>query len=310
MSGQKILVTGGAGEIGSRLVRRLTAAGHRVRVLALPDDARPRLLRDVPCEIVLGDVTRPETLGPAGEGIHTLYHLAAVLLVEQERLFEEVNVAGTRNVVRAALSAGVEHLIHVSSASVVYPRSTPYSRSKHAGEQIVRQSGLPHTIVRPTLVYEAGGGLEFRTFAEFVLRWPVVPLIGDGSARKNPVHADDLIDGLLAICGNPAAYGKLYNLCGGEEITIREMAELVLRQHGLHRPLLPLPTALCRAAAVVVGRVTRRPMLMRHTLAGLTQDANLDRTGAARDLGYNPIGIREGIRRCCSPVGRRGGADS
>jgi hypothetical protein len=58
-----------------------------------------------------------------------------------------------------------------------------------------------------------------------------------------------------------------------------------------------VPVPLCRLAAAVVGRVTRRPMLMRHTLAGLTQDADLDRSEAARDLGYNPVGIRQGIYR-------------
>jgi nucleoside-diphosphate-sugar epimerase len=293
-----ILVTGGAGEIGCRLVRRLAAAGHRVRALVLPNDPRAAVLDGIHCEVALGDVTRPETLGAALEGIHTVYHLAAVLLVEEERLFTRVNVEGTRHVAEAAREAGVEHLIHISSASVVYPRSTPYSRSKRAAEEVVRRSGLRYTIVRPTLVYEAGGGLEFKTFADFVTRYPVVPLVGDGRALKNPVHADDLIEGLLAICGNTAAVGQLYNLCGGEEISIREMAELVLRRRGLRRPLVPLPLPLCRLAGAVVGLVTGRSMLVRHTLAGLTQDANLDRSAARRDLGYDPVGIREGIARC------------
>jgi NADH dehydrogenase len=292
-----ILITGGAGEIGSRLTRRLSEAGHAVRVLVLPDDPRESLLEGIDCTTVVGDVTRPETLEPALSGVHTVYHLAAVLLVEDERLFQRVNVEGTRNMVQAARRAGVEHFVHVSSASVVYPRSTPYSRSKRQGEAIVRESELRHTVVRPTLVYERGGGLEFKTFADFVTRWPVVPLIGDGRARKNPVHADDLIDGMAALCNNPGAHGKLYNLCGGEVVTMRELAELVLEHRGLRRPLLPVPVPLCRLAAAVVGRVTRRPMLMRHTLAGLTQDADLDRSEAARDLGYNPVGIRQGIYR-------------
>jgi NADH dehydrogenase len=292
-----VLVTGGAGEIGSRLTRRLVEAGHAVRVLVLPDDPRAPLLDGIDCARVVGDVTRPDTLEPALSGVHTVYHLAAVLLVEDERLFQRVNVEGTRNMVAAARRAGVEHFIHVSSASVVYPRSTPYSRSKREGEAIVQASGLRHTVVRPTLVYERGGGLEFKTFAEFVARWPVVPLLGDGRARKAPVHADDLVEGLTALCDNPRVYGKLYNLSGGEVVTVRELAELVLEHRGLRRPLLPVPVPLCRLAAAVVGRVTRRPMLMGHTLAGLTQDADLDPREAMRDLEYNPVGIRRGIYR-------------
>lgn len=290
-----ILVTGGAGEIGSRLVRRLVEGGHRVRALLLPGDPGRARLAGVGCELTEGDVTRPETLGPALDGIHTVYHLAAVLLVEEPELFVRVNIEGTRNVVLAARAAGVEHFIHVSSASVVYPRSTPYSRSKRVGERIVRSSGLTWTIVRPTLVYERGGGLEFRTFAAHVARYPVVPLVGDGRALKNPVHADDLVDGLLAICGNPVTHGKLYNLCGGETLSVRELAELVLARRGQRRPVVPVPLPLCRAAAALYGRLGGRAMLMRHTLAGLTQDADLDRGSAVRDLGYNPRGIRQGL---------------
>jgi len=292
-----ILVTGGAGEIGSRLVRRLVEAGHSVRVLVLPDDPRLKYLDGIKCDVVEGDITRAETLGGALAGIHTLYHLAAVLLVEQERLFRQVNVEGTRNLVQAARRQRLAHFIHVSSASVVYPRSTPYSRSKREGEAIVRESGLVHTVVRPTLVYDQGGGLEFKTFADFVSRWPVVPSIGDGRSLKNPVHAEDLIAGLLAICDNPVTHGKLYNLCGGEELTMRELAQLVLEHRGLRRPLVPVPVSLCRLGAAVVGRLSGRAMLLQHTLAGLTQDANLDLTGAAQDLGYNPVGIRQGINR-------------
>jgi len=288
-----ILVTGGAGEIGSRLVRRLVEDGHHVRALVLPGDPGRARLED--CEIAEGDVTRPETLGPALAGIHTVYHLAAVLLVEEPELFVRVNIEGTRNLVLAARDAGVEHFIHVSSASAVYPRSTPYSRSKRVGERIVRSSGLTWTIVRPTLVYERGGGLEFRTFAEYVARFPVVPLVGDGRARKNPVHADDLVHGLLAICGNPVTHSKLYNLCGGEVLSVRELAELVLARRGRRRPVIPVPLPLCRIAAALYGRLGGRAMLMRHTLAGLTQDADLDSRSAVRDLGYNPRGIRQGL---------------
>ena len=292
-----VLVTGGAGEIGSRLVRRLVRAGHRVRALVLPHDPQRWRLDGLGCEVVQGDITRPHTLAPAMAGVHTVYHLAAVLLVEDPRLFVRVNIEGTRNVVHAAERAGVAHLIHVSSASVVYADSTPYSRSKKEGEAIVRGSGLSWTLVRPTLVYERGGGLEFKTFADFVTRYPVVPLVGDGRARKSPVHAEDLIEGLLAICDNPRAHGKLYNLCGGETLTIRELARLVLARQGLRRPMVSVPLPMCRMVAALVGRLTGRSMLMRHTLAGLTQDADLDRGEAARDLGYSPVGIYEGIAR-------------
>ncbi len=265
-------------------------------MLVLPDDPQRERLSELACEIVTGDITKPASLAGALAGIHTIYHLAAVLLVEDPDLFRSVNVEGTRNVVVAAQGAGVEHLIHVSSASVVYPRTTHYSRSKREGEQIVGSAHeLNATIVRPTLVYEGEGGLEFKIFSDYLRRCPVVPLIGDGRCLKTPVHAEDLIQGLASIAGNPLTYGREYNLCGGETVSLREMARLILKSQGRRRIFLPVPEVLCRGATRLIGALLRRPLLMEHTLAGLTQDADLDRTSAERDLKYHPRGVRQGL---------------
>ena len=228
-----ILITGAAGEIGSRMVRRFHAQGHTVRALVLPGDPLATHLGDA-AQIHFGDVTKPETLAEAFAGVDVVYHLAAVLLCEDAERFRAVNVEGTRNVAAAAEATGVRHLIHISSASVVYPKTTHYSRSKRQAEDIVTACRkVRFTLVRPTLVYDRDGGLEFKLYADFVKRYPVVPLVAGGRARKSPVHVDDLLSGLLAMAGNPITFGKTYNLSGGETVTLRELAELLLARQGL-----------------------------------------------------------------------------
>ena len=128
-------------------------------------------------------------------------------------------------------------------------------------------------------------------------RYPVVPLVAGGRARKRPVHVDDLLLGLLAMAGNPITFGKTYNLSGGETVTLRELAELMLARQGRSKPMLSIPASLCRVAARAWGALNRHPLLMEHTLAGLTQDADLDHSAATQDLGYQPIGVRAGILR-------------
>jgi nucleoside-diphosphate-sugar epimerase len=297
-----ILITGAAGEIGSRLARRLRDQGHALRALVLPGDPLASRLGDT-AEIHFGDVTKPESLTDALVGVDVVYHLAAVLLCEKAELFQTVNVEGTRNVVRAAQSAQVRHLIHISSASVVYPNTTHYSRSKQQAEEAVRAcQGTRWTIVRPTLVYDRNSGLEFKLYADFVSRFPVVPMIAGGRARKSPVHVEDLLSGLLAMADNPIAFGKTYNLSGGETVTLRELAALMLEQRGRSKPMLTVPASLGRLAARVWGSVVRRSLLMEHTIAGLTQDADLDHTPATLDLGYHPRGVRAGIRATDAPA--------
>jgi NADH dehydrogenase len=202
-------------------------------------------------------------------------------------------------VVQGAIAAGVEHFILVSSVSVVYPKTTAYSRSKQECERIVReQTAMKYTIIRPSLAYNEHGGEEFRMFLNYLKKYPIVPFIGRGRALKNPVHVDDLMRGFLAVAGNPKAYGKTYAFTGGEEITIWDLAKLMLRHHGMSKPMIPLPVSLCTALAWILEQTMSKPPLTWNVVAGITQNANLDNSEARQDLGYSPIGVREGFQRC------------
>ena len=290
-----ILLTGGAGVMGRRLAQGLRERGERVRVLD-----RPGTRLDEPdIELRHGDVTDPASLQGVFDGVDTVFHLAAVLIANDPAVFQRVNVGGTRNVIAAARAAGAKQFIFVSSASVVYPKTTAYSLSKRECERLVReQSGMQWTIIRPTLAYNEHGGEEFRMFLDYLRKYPVVPFIGRGRALKNPVHVDDLMRGFLSVVGNPAAYGKTYNFSGGEDISIWDLAHLMLRHQGTAKPFLPLPVSLCTAVAKLLEGRMARPPLTWNVIAGITQDANLDNSDARRDLGYAPIGIREGLQRC------------
>ncbi|HHN45892.1 MAG TPA: NAD-dependent epimerase/dehydratase family protein, partial [Planctomycetes bacterium] len=289
----RILVTGGAGGIGSRLVEKLAAAGHKTRALILPADPLKNRLAGINCEIVEGDVAAADTLAGALAGIDTVYHLAAVIVSTDPAAFGKINAAGTANVVKAATAAGARHFIYVSSASVTYGKPTPYAKSKMAGEDAVRNApGLPWTIVRPTLVYDREGGLEMEMFLNYLKKFPVVPFVGMGRARKRPVYAGDMIDGLARIAGNERTYGKTYNFSGGETVTMLELARLLLEHEGLKRMILPLPEVMWMAAAAVVGAFTGSAVLVRQGIRGFIEDADLDNAEALRDIGFNPVPAR------------------
>jgi nucleoside-diphosphate-sugar epimerase len=287
-----ILITGGAGVMGSRLVKGLVAKNHKVRVLTLPGDkAKP--LEGVPCEIVYGDVADASTLKGVFDGVKTVYHLAAIIIAYDPADLLRINVEGTLHVVNGALAAGVEHFIYISSASATWPEGSDYAESKLAAEKIVQaQSRMQWTIVRPTLTYDGqGGGQEFAMFMESLLKYPVVPFIGRGHAKKNPVHADDIAKGLLAIADNPKTYGKTYNFSGGEEISIRDLAQLMLKSRGVSKPFVYLPVPLCRLLAFIMERTMKRPPLTNYAISRILHEAALDCSEARRDLGYSPAGV-------------------
>jgi len=202
------VVTGAAGVMGTRLVTRLLKAGFGVRALVLPNDPLRSRIEALGCEIREGNVADAESLVDLCTGADTVYHLAAVIISHDPSVFTRVNREGTANMVREATRARVGHFIYVSSASVTYPVRTAYAESKLQAEHLVRESRLVHTIVRPTLVYEAGGGQELMMFLAALQRFPIVPFIGAGSALKRPVWSEDVIDGLARLAGNSVSHGK------------------------------------------------------------------------------------------------------
>ena len=294
-----ILVTGGAGVLGSRLVRGLVEAGHTVRALTLPGDPNVDRLSGVNCDIVFGDVADAHSLAGAFDGVKTVYHLAAVIIAQDPSDYERINVGGVKNVVAGARDAGALHFVHVSSAAALHPEGSAYARSKLDGERIVREQGTMHfTIVRPTLIYDRDGGQEFRMFLAGLERFPVAPFVGLGRARKNPVHADDIVKGLVAIASNPRTYGKVYHFSGGEVVSILELARLALALRGSSRPIVPVPVPLCRLAAFIMERTMKKPPLTGYGISRIVEDAPLDNSDARRDLGYDPVGVHEGLARC------------
>ena len=212
---------------------------------------------DTAVDIRTGDITKLETLAGCFDGVETVYHLAAVLIVYDPSLFRKINVIGTRNVIDASIKAGVSHFILVSSASVTYQHTTPYSLSKRETERMIKeQTAMKWTIVRPTLAYNENGGEEFNMFLAYLKKYPFVPFIGAGRALKRPVHCDDLMNGFLAIAGNPKAYGKTYAFSGGEAIAIRDMAKLMLKHVKQEKPFVTIPIPYLPAHRVFCGKVS------------------------------------------------------
>lgn len=296
------LVTGAAGVMGARLTARLRAAGWRVRALVLPGDPLRARVEASGCEVREGDVSDASSLAGLCEGVDLVYHLAAVIISHDRAVFRRVNRDGTAHLLAEARQASVPHFVYVSSASVVYPRLTPYAHSKLEAERLVRTSGLAYTIVRPTLVYERAGGQELLMFLAYLRRFPVVPFIGAGRALKRPVWSEDIVDGLARLANAPVAHGKTYNFSGAEAISMRELAQLLLLHHDRPRPFLHLPVCACRALAGLLALFMKRPPLTASAIAGIVNDADLDPSEAMADLGYAPLGVRAGFLRCFPPA--------
>jgi dihydroflavonol-4-reductase len=265
------LITGATGFIGGRLLERLHAAGEPLRALVRSEAAAVELRRQG-IETIRGDLTDPESLRPALQGVQTVYHLASVLgpaNVPAAR-YQAVNVEGTRSLLRLAREADVLRVVHVSSVAVLgavgrqpVDESAPhnpgdvYERTKSEAERLAlaaAEEGLHVVVARPAWVYGPGDRRTLKLIRMIARRRLII--VGSGQALQHPVHVDDVVRGLQA-CARRGPRGEVFHLAGPEIVTVQQLCETIARACEVPLPRVHLPLAPVLLAARILGRAGR-----------------------------------------------------
>ena len=291
-----ILVTGATGFIGSRLLQRLATGGARP-LRGLSRTAGKAAL-PVGVEAVSADLTEPRSLAAGLAGVSTVVHTAAVTANLKEPYpgaYDRINRVGTENLVAAAREAGVTRIILLSGLLSGPVREGSYMATRVAMEEAVRQSGIPHLILQPSVLF--GDGAEFvAALARLARVSPVLPLLGPSSLRFQPIWIEDLLRCLEA-CLEPAAkMGREIPLGGAEQLSFREVLETICAALGVRRLLLPLPLALAGIQARGMAAVLPHPPLTPATLELFGFDNSTELDSVERNFGFRPRGFREHLR--------------
>jgi nucleoside-diphosphate-sugar epimerase len=272
----RVLVTGATGFVGSHLVEALQGDGAAVTALARsPEKAAALAARGI--RVVPGDLHDIGALENAARNQDVIYHVAGVVAARGEAEFLRANRDGTRNVTAAAERSGRPRLVLVSSlaAGGPAPRGAPlkgpepprpvtaYGRSKLAGEQIVRSSSLPWSIVRPPIVYGPRDREVLKLFR--IARLGIAPVFGDGCQELSAVHAADLAQALIAASSSESTVGGTYNACHPEVFTSGELGRAIGAALGRSVATLRIPARLGRALLLVTeasARVARKATIL------------------------------------------------
>ena len=260
-----VTVFGGSGFLGSQAVRQLAKAGWRIRVAVRnPNLAYAmRLHGDVgQIDIVQANVRNEASLRRALRGAAASVNLVGILRESGRQGFEAVHVAGARNVAAAARAEGVERVLQMSALGADPDSASKYARTKAEGETAVREIYPDAIVVRPSIVFGADDSF-FNRFAAMAQVSPVLPLIGGGNTRFQPVFVGDVGLALARAVSSPEAPGQTYELGGPAAFSFRELMEALLAQIGKRRFLAPIPfplAALLGAAGDVAGAFITPPI--------------------------------------------------
>ena len=254
-----LLVTGGTGFIGRSVLRHLSESGVPVRTLLRPSHRSPKLPRGVATEVALAALSDRRGLRAALVGVEAVIHLAGAERHGSPAELETTDVEGTRNLVEAAADAGVRRLIYVSHLGAARSSAYPLMRAKALAEESIRQSRVPHTILRSAVVF--GPGDAFTTWlAMFLAAVPFVfPLPGDGSTALQPIWVEDLATAIAWVLEDPARPSETHEIGGPEYLTFLDVARMVMKATGHQRTTLPVPPPYLRAAARLLRSLMPAP---------------------------------------------------
>ena len=257
-----VVVFGGAGFLGRRLVSRLATQGMTVRVAVRhPDPARVEL-RSMGFDqvtVVPADVRDQASVAAAIAGANAVVNTVSAYVEKGGVTFEAVHVQGAKTVAREAVAADVARLLLVSGIGADADLGSYYIRARGRGELMVRQEFPGATIVRPGAMFGPGDAL-FSTLADLARLLPVLPLIGGGHTRLQPVFVEDVAEAVASILTDPRTVGRTYELAGPGVFTLRELVSMTLHLMRKRRLFMPLPFALAEVQARLFELLPNPPL--------------------------------------------------
>jgi NADH dehydrogenase len=265
-----VTVFGGSGFIGTQIVRALAKRGLRIRVaVRQPHLAHTmRLMGDVgQVEVVQANVRDEASVRRALRGAQACVNAVGILYETGRQKFDAIHVDGARTIAKAAHELGVARLVQISAIGADANSASDYARTKGEGEAAVRQAHPDAVILRPSVIFGQGDGF-YNKFAQMAVFSPVLPLIGDGETRFQPVYVGDVARAIASAVTDPACAGKTFELGGPAIYSFREVLQEVLVQTGRRRGLIPLPFPV----AALIGKLCQPIAMLTPIAPPLTRD--------------------------------------
>ena len=294
---RSVTVFGGTGFLGRRVVRHLLDRGFAVRVATRHPDRARRMFADEPrpVDAIRADVDDDSTIAAAIADACAVVNAVSLYVEHGSRTFHSVHVEAAARVARHAREQNVGRLLHVSGIGADAASSSRYIRSRGRGEDAVRAAFPAATIVRSAVMF--GPDDAFLTpLADLLRRFPVFPMFGRGRTRLQPVHVEDVAQGIVSALAADEREPN-YELAGPRIYTFENLLRTICAHLGVERMLVPVPFGLWRAIALPAEMLPTPPVTLNQVqLMEIDNVAARDRPGFSA-LGIEPSTVETALRR-------------
>ncbi len=277
----KILVTGGTGFTGKRVLPLLKGKGEIIVFARKTSDVT--LAKKLGYQVVHGDMDDIESLKSAMKDCDGLINIASI------------GFGHCESIITAATETKLQRAIFVSTTALFTKLPAQTKKVRTAAEKTIQDSTLNWTIIRPTMIYGGSDDRNMIRLLRYIKRWPVLFIPGNGQSLQQPIYVDDLAKGIVDAFFSDKTIKKSYNVSGKEALTFNNVVDLASRSIKkkvlkVHLPIAPMIWLL-----EVYGKLSKNPYIKPEQVLRLNEDKDFSHNEASKDFNFNSRSYEEGI---------------
>lgn len=278
----RILLTGATGFTGSYVLPQLLKEEWEVVCFVRETSDTSSLPLDR-IELRYGDLDDQESISRALEGMDVLVNVASL------------GTGQASKIISAAKTAGLKRAVFFSTTSIFTTLNPGSKGIRLEAEGLIQGSGIPFTIIRPTMIYGSSRDRNLCKFIRFINRYPVFPVFGSGEFKLQPVYVEDLGQAVVSILSTEKSVGNIYNLSGGTEITHNEMIQMIARSLGKRIYLFRLPPKPFVLFLSLLEKISIKFPIKSEQIQRFNEHKIFSHQDAAEDFGYSPRSFAAGL---------------
>ena len=292
-----ILLIGATSFLGPSVIEKFIDSGQDIKFMIRAEN-RSRSLSDIvdnsggKASFIGGDLLDPDSMIDALKGVSGIVYM--VDLVKTDLL---------ENFLSAVSRTRVKRAVFISSTTVLLPTKSDVKEKKLQSEKLIKESGLDHTILRPTMIYGVSGDPNFSKMLEFIKRRGFFITFGNGRNLIQPVYTGDVAQAVLDTFSNRATYNMVYELAGKKSLEYNDMIKIVRETSGIDFKVFRFPIGPSKAFVSIFGRLSKRFSLTPGQIERMGIDKAYSYEDARRDFNFSPISFEEGIKKLIKNMG-------